>query len=136
MNLEDNRFSSWDEGCGLRYSLPSVQSTQPDILSPPCAAAFATSSPRPNCGIRGPSWPDWRAALKDPKACRANTDLSMNTNYQTALGLPIYFLGKTINFSISFTLLKPFFRQLPKYYLHGAHAQNHKHLKPILKIKL
>ena len=35
---------------------------------PPCVAAVATSSPRSNCDIRGPSWPDCRAALKDDRA--------------------------------------------------------------------
>ena len=35
---------------------------------PPCVAAVATSSPRSNCDIRGPSWPDCRAALKEDRA--------------------------------------------------------------------
>jgi len=32
---------------------------------PPWAAALATSSPRPNWPINGPSWPEARAALKE-----------------------------------------------------------------------
>ena len=48
---------------------------------PPWAAALATSSPRLNCDMRGPSWPDCNAALNEERACNNTKSCNYSLKY-------------------------------------------------------
>lgn len=60
----------------------------------PLWAASTASAPKPNWWIKGPNWPDWRAALKTLRACEFR-------NHETPIGISIgtqnfrYNLGNT-----------------------------------------
>ena len=52
----------------LNHKIWFLSNIQDGHHLPPWAAAFATSSPRPNCDISGPNCPDCNAELKDDNA--------------------------------------------------------------------